>query len=193
MSMLLGLTSILLLSLAALATTVQTSLWISAALSAAAMAHALAARRPPKILETGACALLGALVLYDVMVSRGTLSLPQARAVLDGGVVAIIAGSIAVRQPFTLQYARERVPVEIQASPVFLRVNNHITLAWGAAFAASLATDLALQLSPAIPAWTSAMVLAVAFLGAVGFSRWYPKHVRSRLSPAPGIARTMPG
>jgi hypothetical protein len=188
MSMLLGVASILGLSLFTIATSVQTGLWVSLALSVAVVVRTPASRRSPKILETGACALLGGLTLYDMAVAGGSLSLPQARAVLDGGLLAIIVGSIAVRQPFTLQYARAQVPFEIQNSPIFVRVNNHIARVWAAAFAASFTIDLAMQFYPAIPGWAGMMVLALAFLGAVCFSRWYPKHVRSRLLRAPGIA-----
>lgn len=43
-------------------------------------------------------------------------------------------GSVAFGSPFTLQYARESTPVEFHDSPVFLKVNQAISLAWGISF-----------------------------------------------------------
>ena len=44
--------------------------------------------------------------------------------------------SIAIRFPFTLQYAREVVDAETAVLPGFIKANYIITWAWAAAFAA---------------------------------------------------------
>ncbi len=51
-------------------------------------------------------------------------------------MLAISLLSLAIRRPFTLQYAREVVDAETAALPGFLKANYVITSAWAAAFAA---------------------------------------------------------
>lgn len=47
----------------------------------------------------------------------------------------ITFGSILVRRPFTLSYAKEGVPEEFWSTDVFLKINDQISARWGAAFA----------------------------------------------------------
>ena len=48
-------------------------------------------------------------------------------------VVCIVVGSIIVRRPFTLQYAREDAPEEYWHEPGFLRVNYQLSWVWALA------------------------------------------------------------
>ncbi len=52
-------------------------------------------------------------------------------------------GSLLFGVPFTLQYARDSVPVEHQSSPVFLRINQILTAVWGTSFLLQTAISLA--------------------------------------------------
>src|SRR6266571_2309635 len=75
-----------------------------------------------------ASAAIGMMVMaYDAL--RG-----RAIKVLGAGVFAISLTSLAIRKPFTLQYAREMVDAETAQLPGFLRANYIITWAWTAAF-----------------------------------------------------------
>ena len=57
-------------------------------------------------------------------------------------LAAFVFGSLLVRNPFTLPYAKETTPVEYWDSPVFLRVNRIVTLVWALAFTVSAAAGL---------------------------------------------------
>ena len=46
--------------------------------------------------------------------------------VVDTGLLPIVVGSLAVGQPFTLQYAREVTSSEVWSSPAFMAVNRTI-------------------------------------------------------------------
>ena len=46
----------------------------------------------------------------------------------------IVFGSILVRRPFTLSYAKESVPEELWTTDLFLQINNQISARWGTAF-----------------------------------------------------------
>ena len=87
------------------------------------------------------------------------------RLAVDGGLLAIVLVSLAIGRPFTLQYARERVPEPIWALPVFFTTNRRITVVWAAAFAVHVAADAAAEYVPAIPLWFDIAVSIAAFVG----------------------------
>ncbi|TDR87333.1 hypothetical protein [Enterovirga rhinocerotis] len=106
--------------------------------------------RSLKILELGTMLLFGALALYTA--ATGTVwTIPAVRLVVDGGLLAIVLASLAIGQPFTLQYARESVPAERWQSAGFMETNRRITLVWAAAFAVLVAADAAMIYLPQIP------------------------------------------
>ncbi|WP_199256968.1 hypothetical protein [Tomitella fengzijianii] len=96
-------------------------------------------------------------------------------------LTVIVLGSMAIRLPFTLQYAREQTPRELWDSPVFLRINYVITGAWALAFLVSSAAgfygDYVLGDNNDI--WTGWVIQVGAMLMAVEFTAWYPDHARA--------------
>ena len=82
-----------------------------------------------KVLEVGSLLLFGLLLLYT-LIAAPHWSVATVRLAVDGGL-AIVLVSLAIGAPFTLQYARERVPKEYWASPLFLATNQRITGVWG--------------------------------------------------------------
>jgi hypothetical protein len=158
-------------------TGVDVSLWSAAAIAAALAARSRLAGHSIKILEAGTVALFSLLALYTTF-AHSNWSLPLVRAAVDCGLLVIVVLSIAVRQPFTLQYAREQVPAEVQASPLFLRVNMAISAVWALAFAVNLGADLAMEYAPASPLWVDVAAGLGALVGAVRFTQWYPAQAR---------------
>ena len=94
------------------------------------------------------------------------------------GLATVAFGSLLARRPFTLPYAREMVPPEVQAHPGFLAVNRLMTGVWGAVFAAGLALSAVSAAGP--PGDRGVLqVLTYAVLAAgIAFTLWYPSHVR---------------
>ena len=86
--------------------------------------------------------------------------------------------SLAIGRPFTLQYARERVPEPIWALPVFYTTNRLITAVWAGAFAVLVAADALAEYVAAVPIWVDVVGSVAAFAAAVWFSRWYPAAVQ---------------
>ena len=81
-----------------------------------------------KILEIGSLGLFGLLIAYTVLAApRWTVA--TVRLAVDAGLLAIVLMSLAVDRPFTLQYARDRVPPQFWASPVLITTNRIITAA----------------------------------------------------------------
>jgi hypothetical protein len=132
-----------------------------------------------KILEVGSLILFGLLAAYTLLAApRWTVA--TVRLAVDGGLLGITLVSLAMDRPFTLQYARERVPEQYWALPVFLITNRTITWVWAVTFAILVAADAAAEYVPSIPIWLDVAVSIAAFGGAVWFSRRYPDVVRRR-------------
>jgi len=138
-----------------------------------------------KVLEIGALALFGALTLFT-LVAEPAWTVATVRLAVDAGLFAIVVVSLAIGQPFTLQFARERVPKEYWTSPAFLATNQRITAAWAAAFAVMASADAAAQYVDAIPLWADIAASVAAFAAALWFTQWYPARVARRYGVATG-------
>jgi hypothetical protein len=130
-----------------------------------------------KILEIGSLILFAGLVLYT-LVAAPPWTVATVRLVVDAGLLAIVLVSLAIGRPFTLQYARERVPKEFWTAPLFIHANRLITSAWAAAFAVMVAADAAAEYAPAIPLPVDVAASILAFCAAVAFTIWYPAKLR---------------
>ena len=80
---------------------------------------ALSRKKTIKALEIGTFFLFGGLTAYTAMV-KAAWSIPAVRLWVDAGLLVIVLISLAVRQPFTLQYAREQVSRELWDTPEFV-------------------------------------------------------------------------
>jgi hypothetical protein len=104
-------------------------------------------------------------------------------------LVVIALGSILIRRPFTLGYAKESTPKEFWDSPAFLRTNYVITWAWALAFIVAAVSgfigDAVIDNSDNL--WTGWIIQTAAMLAAVQFTLWYPRVVRARGRAAAGI------
>jgi hypothetical protein len=134
--------------------------------------------RGPKVLESGTAALFGALGCY-AWLADPVWSLWGVRLVVDSGLLLVVLVSIVIRQPFTLQYARERVPADVQASAEFVRTNYVITAVWALAFAVMVAADLVLTWMPDLPARFGIIPTVLALVGAFKFTAYYPERRRA--------------
>ena len=101
-------------------------------------------------------------------------SIMGVRLRVDAGLLAIVLISMAVRRPFTLQYAREQVPQELWGSAEFIRTNYVITGVWALAFAVMVIADLILIYMPDLPHRYGIILTVVALYGAIKFTGWYP-------------------
>jgi hypothetical protein len=101
---------------------------------------------------------------------------------VDAGVFAISLTSIALRFPFTLQYAREAVDTETANLPGFLRANYIITSAWTGAFLLMMIANVLLTYVPGLPLWSGLVIAFAARNSAAYFTKWYPAYRRAKYS-----------
>jgi hypothetical protein len=149
----------------------------------------------PKMLEWSDVVYFTGLTIVIAFASEGT----RAWLELWGGEVAnialfvIVLGSILVRQPFTLQYAKDDAPPEMWDEPYFLRANYVISWVWALAFfieaASGLYGDAVLRDSNNL--WTGWIIQTLPMLIAAQFTIWYPNRLRAlgagRISEAPTV------
>lgn len=147
------------------------------------------------------------LTVVDVIFFAGLLILvllinPVGKAWLETWIgeisnitlVLIAAGSMLVRRPFTLQYAREQVDRKYWHLPTFLHTNYVITGVWAGAFLVSAVAgfygDAVLQNSDNI--WTGWVIQIGAIIVALQFSEWYPGVARARVAREQGSTQPSP-
>ena len=139
------------------------------------------------MLGVGTALIFAALGAYQVF-GDAPLSKLAVRTAVDGGLFLVGLLSLAFRQPFTLQYAREMAEAEIARSPEFVTANYVITSVWVAAFLLMAAANLLLFNLPDLPLW-SGLVIAFAIRNpALYFSKWYPAYRRRKYGPSPALA-----
>jgi hypothetical protein len=149
----------------------------------------------PKMLEWSDVVYFTGLTIVIAFASAGTRTWLE----LWGGEVAnvalfvIVLGSILVRQPFTLQYAKEDAPPEMWDEPHFLRANYVISWVWALAFFIEAASgwygDAVLRDSNNL--WTGWIIQTLPMIVAAQFTIWYPNRLRAlgqgRISEAPTL------
>ncbi|WP_109126426.1 hypothetical protein [Dyella sp. C11] len=157
------------------------SLWGLAAATAVSavllLRDVLTPGKQPKILEMGTFVLFGGLTVY-LWLMGASLSVIGVRVCVDAGLLLIVLASMALRTPFTLQYAKEQVPAELWNTPTFLHTNYVISGAWALAFAVMVVAELALIYMPQMPHRAGVIVIVIALVGAFKFTGWYPTRVR---------------
>lgn len=144
----------------------------------------------PKALEFTDVAYFGILAVIIAVASSGTIDWLE----LWGGEVAnmvlliFVLGSILVRHPFTLAYAKESAPREQWDNPQFLRANYVISWVWALAFgieaASGLFGDAVLDDSNNI--WTGWIIQTLPLIWAAQFTIWYPARLRALGAQAQG-------
>jgi hypothetical protein len=121
-----------------------------------------------------------------------TIFLILARLAVDIGTLAIALASIAIRFPFTLQYAREVVDAETMKMPGFMRANYIITWAWTGALVLMLIANLLMIYMPSLPLWVGLGIGFAVRNCAVYFTKWYPAYRRTKYATATAGALVSP-
>lgn len=134
--------------------------------------------RSTKILEIGTFVLFGGLSLYAVAFDA-SWTIAEVRLRVDAGLMAIVLVSMALRQPFTLQYARKKVAREKWSVPTFVRTNYAITFAWALAFGAMVVADILMAYEPSVSPKIGIAITIGALYAAVKFTQWFPTQQRA--------------
>ncbi len=118
-----------------------------------------------KPLETVSLLMFGGLALASRLTTL-PLSIVGVRLVVDGGLLAVVLGSILMGKPFTLAYARDRVSVEVAAHARFRTANLMISSLWALALFLVVAADAGMLYWPAFTAMDGTITIVAAIAGA---------------------------
>lgn len=153
-----------------LVTSATASLFAAAAACLAVIAIDIARGRSIKILGAGSVVVFTAVGGYLAFIDPD-FSNSAVKLAVDLGIFLVSLGSIVLRVPFTLQYAREVTDAETAKLPGFLRANYTITWAWTAASLLMAAGNIALIYVPGLPLWSGLLVAFAARNSAVYFTK----------------------
>jgi len=166
-----------------MASSVAISLFAAAALSLGIVVGDVIRGGSLKMLAAGSVLIFSALGCYITLVD-GNWSAVAVRLAVDVGLLSIVLLSLAIRLPFTLQYAREMVDAETSKLPGFMKANYILTWAWAGAFVLMLVADMLIIYMPSLPLWIGFAVAFAARNSAVAFTKWYPQYRRAKYGAA---------
>ena len=169
-----------------LVTSSAISLFASAAICLAVIALDLWRGRAIKILGVCSVVTFVAVGLYVSLIDPGT-SASMVHLAVDAGMLLVTLFSLAIRQPFTMQYALEVADAETAKLPGFVSANYVITWAWAAASLLMMAGNAAMIYVPWLPFWAGLLIAFAARNTAVYFTKWYPNYRKTK-----SVAALMP-
>ncbi|HEY1836854.1 MAG TPA: hypothetical protein VGG36_04305 [Rhizomicrobium sp.] len=162
---------------------VSLAIWIAFAIAFALAIRDFASTKTIRVLDGGGLLLFGALALVAGFIAP-SLSMQGARFIIDAGLLAVALGSLVMRNPITLQYARDQVAPEFWDDRRFVRANYGVTAVWTLAFATMATADaiatFTKHLPPSLDIAAGLGALAVAILVTVR----YPNFARTGLCAA---------
>lgn len=162
------------------------SLFTAAATCLMVIGYDILRGRSIKLLGVSSAILFASLGGYLALIDPG-LSPSAVKLTVDCGVLAIVLLSLAIRFPFTLQYAREVVDAETAGLPGFLTANYIITAVWAAAFLLMLMANLLMIYLPGLPLWSGLAIAFAARNTAIYFTRWYPRYRRAKFAASGAV------
>jgi hypothetical protein len=143
-----------------------------------------------KMLEVFDVAYFGSMALIALFASDAVIDWLErwSGELTNVALVSFALGSILVRQPFTLQYARETTEKEFWDSPLFLRINYVITWAWVGGFGVAAISgafgDIVLEDSNNF--WTGWIIQIGGTIFAIAFTEFYPDYATYRAAAREG-------
>ncbi|MGH9079557.1 MAG: hypothetical protein ACRDYE_05690 [Acidimicrobiales bacterium] len=151
-----------------------------------------------KLLDLAAIAFFAILLALGLTVGHDAYAwLERWSGEISNVMIVLVAlGSVLVRRPFTLQYAREMTDRDYWESPLFLHINYVLTWVWIGSFFVTAAMgwygDGPLHEPDNI--WTNWIVSIAVLIFAIRFTEWYPTRAKSTALRIAGAADdTEPG
>ncbi|MGA2162545.1 MAG: hypothetical protein ABSG28_10195 [Methanoregula sp.] len=128
------------------------------------------------------------LVLFcSLLIAVGILGmtgiLPIMGMLIYAALAAVTFGSILVKIPFTLQYARNMVDRTLRERPAFIRVNVLMTGVWGGIFVINFILDYFAFAYPHSAGGITPPLTYLFLIAGIIFTIWYPGHLKKKYAP----------
>lgn len=146
----------------------------------------------PKIFEVGVVVINLALLIFELLVSPSRdWSKNWTSVLINGSLLVLVLFSIAIKKPFTLQFAMEKVPEAYWGTDTFVWINLVISWAWAANFALSLAFSLGyIYLYPHSDVLRIIPGLVILFI-TLQFTARFPSYMKTRRTIDPSRLRSL--
>ena len=160
---------------------VSLALWLGFAAAFAVGIRAFGASRTIRIFDASGLALFGVLALYAAFVEPD-FGPAAAGLVLETGLLATILCSMAIRQPFTVQYRWLKAPHD----PILVaRAHTLLTAVWASCYAVMAAINaVSVILHQLSPGWAGIAGLVV-FAATLTFTWQFGAYIDRRGGNAP--------
>jgi len=86
--------------------------------------------------------------------------------------------TIALKKPFSLDYAREHTDPKLWSNPAFIRSNVIITSAWALVFTLNAVLAWGKMAQFLLPTWGYEVASYALLIATAVFTVWYPTHLR---------------
>jgi hypothetical protein len=124
----------------------------------------------------------GAFIVVGIL--NKTMIIPWMGVVIYATFAAVTFGSMLVKMPFTIQYAREMVDPTLWEKPGFLRVNYLMTGVWGAVFLINLVLSYLTLMAPHSLGGIASPLTYLVLIAGIIYTMWYPQHLLKK-PPSP--------
>ncbi len=105
----------------------------------------------------------------------------QHMGVMANGALAVSTWlTIAIRKPFTLDYAREHTDPSLWDNPLFIRANVVIASVWGLAFSVNTLLAWGKMKHFILSELGYEVISYTLLIGTAVFTTWYPNYLRRR-------------
>lgn len=172
MGILLGFTPFILFSLLT-GLSVSLALWVAFAAAFAIGIRDFLHAKTVRLLDAVCLALFALLALYTGFI-QPSLAVQAVRMIADAGLLLLAIISLAMRNPFTLQYSRDETPEALWETAAFVRANYRLAAVWTAAFAIMAAADAYATFNKRFPLSLDVAVGLAALALAIVFTVRYP-------------------
>lgn len=132
-----------------------------------------------RLLDVASFALFAGLALVRGFLDPN-LSLAAVRFIAEASLFLVLAGALALKRPFSVDYARLDPREAGWPQALFLKVNYLVSGVWVAGFAAMALADGAITFDPRLPIYAGIAVNVIAIAAAVTFTLRYPAYAAKK-------------
>lgn len=139
-----------------------------------------------RLLDAGSFVIFAVLALARGFLDPG-LTLAAVRFITELSLFLLLAGSLAFKRPFSVEYAKLDPREAGWPVDFFLRVNYRVSALWTIAFLAMATADALVTFRPLFPLYSSIAVNLLALAISVTFTLRYPDLAAKRAALPPAV------
>jgi len=149
-----------------------------AVVSAVLTVKAFRNKNEVRILEVGTLILFLVLAIY-VKLQGQDLSIFIVKFWVDIGLFVVAVASMALRQPFTMQFAHDQIDAKYWGSPKFQRKNYVMTGVWALIFLVMAGVEAIVGFGSDLSVNMGTVLVLIVLGFGIWFTKWFPTRTSS--------------